>query len=557
MNHRVIRLNVWQVLLSVGLTGAGWMFAFYLAGVAQSSGDLARPLYGLGFELAKAITIGFSLGVVVKFFLEKAAEPSVSRSMDTQGITDIYASRVEAIKQFLGQIRDPNVTSICLIGISLRDFLTGGGRLRNVWIELLARLQEEQNRNLAPDKRLRVRLLLLDPKSSEGTFRHEIENTAILGGGLRTDISAGISDLIKALDKIYDQSSSEYLEARLYHHCPFAFMFISNTSAFIEQYCYRDHAIHREPPLLLYSLASKQYQTFLYCFNKIWENARPASLLDDYVGVAQAVHNAKILNIFRHDERNSLSKRQIACLQATQSGKEIQVQAITGRFYADGTPYDLIRNLTAPADGENGGRSLQFLIMNPVSEQAILRAVADSCPAADIGNLLTRWDWAHHSASRLYSDAIRVLEIFQLLKDKGHNVELRLATATINAALMLTPTNAFIEQYLYGRSQKFFQGFLLGGEYPVIEFEANPKSIDDTVEVQILKSTFDVMWNSYSIPVATFIDMDNETEFKASLSTLKRWCEGIPIEKRIKMLDFSCEFDEICPKSNKMEEHSS
>lgn len=372
--------------------------------------------------------------------------------------------------------------------------------------------------NLAEKDRLHVRLLLLDPRSSEGYFRHNVERS-ILKAGLRFDVPSGCAEVSQAQQNIFKNNPQQFLQLRLYEHCPFAFMFATETEIFVEQYCYRDHTKRVALPLIKYLSDTPQYSELLYSFNIIWEHAGLGEMLPHHIGTAAAIEEARIKNIFRREQRGLLAKREIECLDSTRPGDVVNILAITGKFYVSFPAFETLRNIASRREGQESVK-VRFALINPVSQQAILRAVADSSPAEQLRKTLCSWTWERHKNSRLYVDVHQTIHEIELWKNKRCSFELRLYSGSIACALLLTPNSAFIEQYLYGRSRQFQEGLVLGGEYPVFEYAMPESESEDRIEQEILSSTFNAIWNSYSISRDEYENCNKEEEFNKNLTRL-------------------------------------
>lgn len=130
------------------------------------------------------------------------------------GIASIYPSREAARQRMLDWVDDPETRTIWLVGISHRDFLLPAGRLRDVWSAIHERLrQESQDSNLGKEKRLHVRVLLLNPESSEGMFRQHIEAASLNIPenriGLSPDVEAALTELDRTNKQLYPRVSVE------------------------------------------------------------------------------------------------------------------------------------------------------------------------------------------------------------------------------------------------------------------------------------------------------------------------------------------------------------
>lgn len=504
---------------SVGLIAFSLMLSIYCLGDVDDNNFL-QVLRRFGIELAQAMVIGTTVGYFVNRWLNQLTEPGLDASLRAQGIKSIYPSRVAAMEDFLQAVRDPHVKSILIAGLSLRDFLTPRGSLQRVWETIRERLEEEQQKNFNSDKRLRVRLLLLDPLSGEGKFRSDLERESVGEGGLDSTVGIGLDQVHRLQSRIYGETESEYLQARLYEHCPYAFHFVTDQAAYVEQYCYRDHSKSSFLPLLRFRKQSAAYAQLVYSCEAIWKEARHYPQNSTRVGSASAIREANIVNIFRHDIRDQLGRRQIECLRKVPAGGSVSIQAITGRYFIQRGALAMLSDISLATRGKDAVK-VRFLIINPVSQQAILRAVAESAPHPEIGRLLAEWTWEKHKSCHLYNDAWQVIETLKKRR-RLHEIELHLTPAPLTSFLLLTPDNTFIETYVYGRSTKLEKDRVLGAEYPALEFERASGKLDN-VELEVLQSAFNVMWEHFSIPVDKYERDNEETNFERNLEIVRAY----------------------------------
>jgi glucose-1-phosphate thymidylyltransferase len=218
------------------------------------------------------------------------------------------------------------------------------------------------------------------------------------------------------------------------------------------------------------------------------------------VGLGRAIRSSALTGIFRAHDRPLLSQREQHAIHTGRSGDIIGIQALSGRFYINTAVSD-IEAATRPA-GQKA--KMRFLVINPTSRSAILRAVADSAAIEDIGSALQDWSWDKHCHSKLYSDVHDTLRTIAHLRRAGCDVEVRLSAADLSCAMLLTRKSMFVEQYVYGRSKDFIKGVTLGGEQPVLEYTRRDESGKETEE-RILQSSFEVLWDSYSMAVEDYL----------------------------------------------------
>lgn len=495
--------------------------------VSESRDTIVKALAEIVREV---LTVGF-IAVAAAIAIERLLteeKPADDRELMLRkvGIVKIFPRRQDAGDEFLRSVRDENVRSIAICGISLRDFLPAGGTLHEVWRVICERMKREQDADLPIDKRLHVRLLMLLPNSDEGNFRHRVEGTNENDpGGMPFDIPHGLSIVRSAQQEIFRNTDTRFLQVRLYEHCPFAFVFSTENDVHVEQYDYRDQKMQASMPLIMYEHGSLQYKEQMFSIETIWDHARAEAFRHE-VGTAKAIREARVNNIFRHEDRQPLTRKQMEAIRGA-AGASIDILAITGRFYVSNA--NIVPELqrvsrleTSPSGEVRPAVPVRFAIVNPVSQQAILRAVADDSPPEKVGEKLRDWDWIRHRETALYRDARRTAQTLYTWKDQlGCDVELKLYSSSVACMILQTDRQAFVEQYMYGRSKSFQPGFPLGGEYPVIEYDTWGMGGSKMAEHQVVAATFEMIWKSYSVSWNEYANRNEETEFELNLQRLR------------------------------------
>lgn len=510
-----------------------WLLAFFLSllallamGLTLFGGEHApeqtKFWISLAEEVIKAGAFGGIIAAVLHNRFEALFEEGIEASLKTHGIEELHLSREQAADDILAWIGDRGTTELWIAGISLRDFLPARGRLRNAWDAIWERLEDEKFRNLPDEKRLHVKLLLLDPRSAEGMFRYHVESETLDRGSLQEDVQNSIQQYKNVLDRIYAALPSKYLELRLYEHGSFAFMVLTDEHALVEQYCYRDHTLAPAFPLIQYAKKSRSYSQVRYSLRVTWNHARELEHALHRVGTAKGVRAARIANIYRHDDRGRLSERELKAIRDAPAG-ELRIGAITARYYLQQAREELQRR-TQPGEGR---LEVKLLIVNPVSEAAIVRAITESSEPR-VRDALHTWNWSRHRKSRLYHDARNTLDISGELRGQDHSIEARLTPVAPSCAILRTADAVFVEQYLLGRSRRFERGGILGGEYPVFEFatpQQNGQAADapqpDVMEEELLDATFKLLWDNFSISTDAYAEIEEERQFETNLRNLK------------------------------------
>jgi hypothetical protein len=507
----------WFLALSIALS-ASLMALVFMGEILYHHEQLGEFWVEFAKELMKAGAFGGILAALLHNRLEALFEEGPEAILQNHGIQNLHPTRERVADDLVEWIRDPSTTRISIVGISLRDFLPPGGRLHHAWQAIRERLEFEQSRTPPPLSRLSIKILLLDPKSAEGMFRYRVESTTLERANLREDVQNSIQQYKNTLARLYGAETSEFLELRLYEHGSFAFMVLTDEHALIEQYCYRDHTLAPAFPLIQYPRKSQSYKQLQYSFEVMWQHAQPVDRALRGVGTAKGVYSARIRNIYRHDDRASLGERELQTIRNAQPGQLVRIGAITARFYLRDAR-ETLQERTSPGPGHV---NVRLLIVNPVSEAAIVRAITESGELASVREALDRWDWSRHRRSPLYHDATQTLDTVLRLRERGHSIELRLTPVAPACAILQTPESVFVEQYLLGRSRRFERGGVLGGEYPVFEFAA-PAGLDETttMEEDLLDATFDLLWDDLSLSVDEYGAIDDELQFAANLRMLK------------------------------------
>jgi hypothetical protein len=518
---RRITVSLWQLCLLVALLGLGWLTVFYFLG-ERNDGDLPALISRIGFELLKTLISGATLGVAVTLLLRDLLSDSLTKQLERSGITEAWPNRTNAAARLLHLVRDKGVRTLDIVGISLRDFLSDGGSLREVWHAVVDRLKAEEEQDVPKDRRLRVRLLLLHPYSSEGRFRYSVEKNTIGNPGVLQDVRTGIEEILCQQKFLYGNRDAErepfFLEARLYEHCPFSFVVSTNLGTFVEQYYYRDHRRSRSLPLLYYSQHTDQHSEVVGSLRTIWNHARSLRFSPEDVGTAAGVEGAGIVNVFRRSERDRLGRRQSLLMEKVGPQETISILTVAGRYH-------LSDDIMSPALARQAQScTVRIALVNPVCQQAILRAVAESGPVEELGTILGSWGWEEHRKSSVYVGVHNSIREVKRLQREGYKIALRLHASAISSSLVLIGNgSAFVESYYYGRPSGIHSRNSLGGDHPVFEFARECECAleqPDGAEREVLLSEFEIIWQAFSVSLSEYKEDNDEDQFTANLKCL-------------------------------------
>lgn len=538
-----------RYIIGGAIAGAlGW-FCFFivmttLPEIAQRpQTPYSHAAYEVFLEFFKTVVIAAVVSFVLEKLLRQIFPEGLASRMNRAGIADVYPTRHAAAADIAKFVREAK--RIDLMGISLRDFLIQGHTWSHLWEGISKRLISEVGSG-TNDGRLTVRILMLHPKSSEGFFRRQFERShPDLEDILVYHIKIGLEQIRltreemiraahfrignKANEKQLAEEVDRHLQIGFYRHCPFSFLFLTNEQAIVEQYYYKYQERRVDCPLLRYEKRELQ-EEFRASFEVIWKHAEHVSRMDDSeVGTAAAIAMCGIRNIYA-DERTAAAEntahsgeRKARAIASCGKGSEIRILSNSGKFYRSNLFHGHL------VDATNRGATVKFLLLNPVCCQAILRAIADDYPGR-IEEQLGFWDWTRHTATSLYLDTTRSISHLNQQKLDGYSYQIHLHHTGPACSLFLTPDQAFIDQYTYGRSQRRAGERVLAEDYPTINFGKRDGKGEDTAQLQLLQSHFDTLWNSYSIDISVFqeIAANNKLrdEFEKSLADIRRWFEA-------------------------------
>jgi len=374
----------------IAVSLVGWMSAIFLLGKVRESEPL-KLLSELGMEAIKAAIIGTIAALAVDRYLKIAIGPTPESILKAAGIKQVYPTRGMAASDLLSLVKTSR--HIEMVGISLRDFLPPIGTLHEIWRAICERMQHEQSACVPIAERLHVKVLLLDPRSGEGNFRHSLEKKEIGNLGLPYDVPVAFSAVSMQQSRLGDHANT-CLQVHLYEHCPFFFAICTDKQIFVEQYDYRNQSLAAALPLIAYENGTPQYKELEYSLKRTWEHAdQGKEYKRNDVGTASAINGSGLKNIFRRDDRKLLTEREIEAVLACERDR-VDIMAISGKFYRDS---DCIRQISKPPTG----KLVRLAIVNPVSQQAILRAVADQRAPDEVRAELQQWTWTKHKETQL------------------------------------------------------------------------------------------------------------------------------------------------------------
>jgi hypothetical protein len=414
------------------------------------------------------------------------------KTLQRAGIRNVYASRGEASMAIANALRSSSTTEIRILGISLNDFCRGDQPTLHVaWQELKRRISD--NSPLDGGRKLRIRMLLVDPESAGAHLRSYAESRGheTDPGRLETDVRS----TAVALHTLQQQSTNPPVsfECKLYRLAPTMFLCHMDDVCFMQPYHFWTERIYDTPiPTLEYDarVAAGAYQMhdeLRQHFDLIWEHASVG--LTDFlnkacVGTDRGVGELGLVNVFTR--RDEAAVRILQLLEGAK--KKVLIQGISLKsFFTGGSRLTTqVLDLIAKAQVE-----IQVLILDPESEQAMYRGYRERLlqPQGRATSFSEYRQSGQHTKSRLFSETFDTITgidswIQDLVTSNPQwvgKVGVRLYASAPACFMLAVDDRVLVEPYNYGKIGVRREGVAapttLGTDMPLFEYCASPSEL--------------------------------------------------------------------------------
>ena len=183
------------------------------------------------------------------------------------GISNIYQSRSNpAAETRIMALLEKAERRIDIMGISLRTFFQGGGKLNNAVNEIMKRSADDDYKGAS------WRVLVIDPECEQAHLRSQREELPTASYD-DSNLFREVNDTIKIIETRYKQSKSK-IDLHVYRGAPSCFLLLVDDLLFIEQYHYgreRGQRAAELVPLLEFESDSTMYKELEGHFKYMWE----------------------------------------------------------------------------------------------------------------------------------------------------------------------------------------------------------------------------------------------------------------------------------------------
>ena len=429
-----------------------------------------------------------TLSRLEKELLEQTSKTAASAAsltaMQAAGMTRMYANRAEASKDIKSCLEAVDATDIRIIGVSLNDFLLDRNKdLHAAWLHLVRIIKSEGARRNG--RELRIRVLLIDPRSNAAYLRAKAEEQGNAFKRLDGDVKKAIEYFSDQLDSATDPSIT--FEVRLYRTTPDLFLVWTGASAFVQQYYFRpSHEGGINIPVYRFSATSSEgdsaesmHRELGFHFEWIWQEAS-VSLKEWLKGFSRgsdsALRDARIVNVFY--DRKDCRERMLRLIRCANERVWLKGISLISFFKRDSDLYDAI------FEACSRGLDVRVLLLDPNCNQAKYRSLREF-QLSRPGTTLDGFTDEERRRQKLYRETTDAMDFIsgecipELEKHHpGHRLQARLYDCAPEAFILLVDDKALVEQYNYGknvRQENAGHGRkVLGGDVPVFEFEKAP-----------------------------------------------------------------------------------
>ncbi len=385
------------------------------------------------------------------------AEAKTLGALNDAGVMRVYRSRGEASADVLAAIKDPNLTHLSVMGVSLTDFFRDRGPFADSWKCLQQRLIEGSKAG----QQLSVRFLFVDPGGTGARLRADHEQGHYQPGSLADDVRLSARMVVECSKKELVNAS---LEARLYRLMPHSFVLITDRYAFIQPYFFWSADNYgRHAPLLKVGLESPLLEEVRGHLELIWDKAScpVTDLLEAHaVGIDQGAHDTGMVNIYSNPSSGSRRMEWILqqAMRLEPPRGTVRVQGISlRRFFRRDS--DALHPYIEKLAEE---RQIQVLMLDPYCREAKFRSFLEDAYGGSFDDYLS--NPAYHRESKLVRDITETMAEVERLRKVGAKIELRLYGWGPSFFLLLTEDRALVEQYQYGSRPSI-------NPMPLLEFE--------------------------------------------------------------------------------------
>lgn len=424
------------------------------------------------------------------------------QAMNSRGLDRIYAQRTDAAIDMAEDLKASGATTICLIGISLNDFVRGDNvHLRAAWIHIKSLIAE--------DRSVKIRFMLIDPNCYSAALRArgESRTNASAETRLKSDVLAMAQELLEQ-ERVASTKSQVTFKCRFYSTAPVMFLCQTDTASYVQQYYFwSDRSMSPSTPVFKFRQRSESesegsiHDGMRDHFDWLWKHGSKSltSVLDyKEIGVDSGIGRSRIANIFA----SGAEGRERICALLAGAKKHVWIQGISlhSFFSKGGNLSSLMADLISDANIE-----VKVLVIDKQSEQAVWRAYRERLL---VEPTLMYEDYAKASLQRSHlvvdtSETIeRLRELVAMIAAQGGTPALAAGEyKTASACFLLRVDDSIlVEQYHYGHPQDTSNAAgILGNDMPLIEFTRNGESLFDPNE---LPNPFDLLVNNFEFVFA-------------------------------------------------------
>jgi hypothetical protein len=427
------------------------------------------------------------------------------------GVGGVWQSRGGALEAMKRDLEASDLQSICIMGISLNDFLRSDQHqsLHSVWKLVSSYLKGERK---APRSELNVRVLVIDPNCSGALLRSfgEAREDDDLAGRLDEDVTATarrLTDLkadVAARAKDNPETRVTF-DFRLYRVAPTVFMVSTDKAAYMQPYYFwSKRQFEASMPVMRFE-TRYGLEAMTEHFELLWKFASvdgESWLKAHEIGLDRGSYESGMVNLFT-DHRKGYNR---LCWLIEHAKKHVYILGISLKsFFERGALFAAVQQAIADPDID-----LRILLLNPDGVQAKYRSFREHQFADHCDEQYRHYEeyirnQECHQQSTLAQDTRASIRHIQAIQRRGtpSHFELRLYDASPSCFIMIADDHALVEQYHYGKYVPSGRNGLLGTppilgkDMALVEF-ARIREENPLVDLAGARSSFDLILDHFN-----------------------------------------------------------
>src|SRR3984957_5061124 len=379
------------------------------------------------------------------------------KALEEAGVTAFYPNAADAMASMTTSLRDPRITTIRLMGLSLSDWL--GTKSTSHGSDVPLNLLETVLRGggvPSQSRPVKLQVLLLDPYCAAARLLLHRSREPDIEGRIRRfkdETEGGVEVINRLQNELARHKNRSSVEVRYYRTIPSFFALTTDTGCFTRPYYAALDTSQSSVPVWQYRSDSVTYRAAEDHFDSIWRYASldaESILKENSYGTDKGISEAGIYNIYT--DLDSAQARIIWLLEDAR--RRVWMQGISLVHHAGTAIIDHIAEVVHKPEVDT-----RFLILDPDCDEAYRKSYRDYLldEAARSNRMLSfdqyRADRSLHENSAVYRNIRYTTQIFAGIigSVKSSSASLLHYTCAPTSYVLIADDRVLVEQFHYGK----------------------------------------------------------------------------------------------------------